>query len=197
MPGGDKSKKSKTSVACAMANNTAHIGPWGPGKCTVHGVVHMAAVQSTSPQTSSQVSTNLPLSFHNVLWSPQWVQVTSLSGNTQGYSPPSDGMQASTLNLHHSDSSGHFSQPTWMQVSTVNLHPSQHNPMPGRVTSTTNSYVPTTASGSINNTDNHAFQATLVIDMQNVPINDDQHAKQGKSSQPYMTAPVPGVYSFL
>ncbi len=32
--------------------------------------------------------------------------------------------------------------------------------------------------------------------MQNVHINNDQHAKQGKSSQPDMTAPVPGVYSF-
>ncbi len=76
--------------------------------------------------------------------------------------------------------------------------------MPCTVTSTSNCYVPTTASGSINNTDNHAFLATLdlivnnmasmqtqlnhVIDMQNVPINDDQHAKQGKSSQPDMTA---------
>ncbi len=85
--------------------------------------------------------------------------------------------------------------------------------MPGTVTSTTNCFVPTTASGSINNTDNHAFQATLdltvnnmasiqtqfnhVIDMQNVPINDDQHAKHGKSSQPDMTAPVPGVYIFV
>ncbi len=35
--------------------------------------------------------------------------------------------------------------------------------MPGTVTGTTNSYVPTTASGSINNTDNHAFLATLVL----------------------------------
>ncbi len=83
--------------------------------------------------------------------------------------------------------------------------------MPGTVTSTTNSYVSTTASGSINNTDNHAFQTTLdlivnnmasmqtqlnhVIDMQNVPITGDQHAKQSNYSQPDMTAPVPGVYN--
>ncbi len=109
------------------------------------------------PQTSSQVSTTLPSSFHSVLLPPQREQITSLSGNTQGYSPPSDGVQASTLNLHHSDGSGHFSPPTGVQVSTVNLHPSQHNPMPGTVTSTTNSYVPTTASGTVDNTDNHAF----------------------------------------
>ncbi len=141
------------------------------------------------------------------------MKVTSLSGNTQGYSPPSDGVQTSTLNLHHIDSSGHFSSPRGVQVSTVNLHPRQHNPMPTTVINTTNCYIPTTASGSINNTDNHAFQVTLdfivnnmasmqtqlnhAIDMQNVPIDDDQHAKQGKSVQPDMTAPVSGVYSFL
>ncbi len=85
--------------------------------------------------------------------------------------------------------------------------------MPGTVTSTRNSYVSTTASGSLNNTDNHAFQATLdlivnnmasiqtqlnhVIDMQNIStITADQHGKQSKSSQPGMSAPVPGVYSF-
>ncbi len=180
------------------------MGSW---EVHVHGVVHMAAVQFTSPQTSSQVSTTSPSSFHSVLSPPQGVQVTSLSGNTQGYSPRSDGVQASTLNLHHSDRSGDFSPPTGVQVSTVNLDPSQHNPMPG-----TNSYVPSTASGSIINTDTHAFQATLdlivnsmasmqtqlnhVIDIQNVPINDDQHAKQGKSSQTDMTASVPGIYSF-
>ncbi len=33
-------------------------------------------------------------------------------------------------------------------------------------------------------------QLNHVIDMQNVPINDDQNAKQGKSSQPDITAPV-------
>ncbi len=98
-----------------------------------------------------------------------------------------------------------------MQVSTINLHPSQHNPIPGTVTSTTNLYVPRTACGSINNTDNHAFQATFdlivnnmasmqtqhnhVIDMQNVPITGDQHAKQSNYSQPDMTAPMPGVYN--
>ncbi len=85
----------------------------------------------------------------------------------QGYSPPSDGVQVSTLNQHHSDGSGNFSPPTGVQVSTVNLHSSQHNPMPGTVTSTINSYVPTTASGSINNTDNHAFQATLDLIINN------------------------------
>ncbi len=81
--------------------------------------------------------------------------------------------------------------------------------MPGTLTSTAKSYVSTTASGSINNTDNHAFQATLdlivnsmasmqtqlnhVIDIQNVPITGDQHAKKSNYSQPDMTALVPGV----
>ncbi len=85
--------------------------------------------------------------------------------------------------------------------------------MPGTLTSTTNSYVSATNSGSINNTDNHCFQATLrlivnnmasmqtqlnhVIYMQNgFTITGDQHGKQNKSSQPGMTAPVPGVYRF-
>ncbi len=166
-----------------------HVGPWGPGKCTIHGAVHTATYQATSPHTSSQVSTTLPSSFH------------------------SDAVQVSYLNLHHSDGSGHFSPPTGVQVSTLDLHPSQHNPMPGTVISTINSYVLATASGSINNTDNHGFQATLdlilnnmasmqtqlnhVIDTQNVSnITGDQHGKQSKSSQPDMITPVLGVYSF-
>ncbi len=79
--------------------------------------------------------------------------------------------------------------------------------MPGTMTSTTNSYVSTTAIGSTNTTDNHAFQTTLdlivnnmafmqtqlnhVIDMQIVStIPGDQHVKQSKSSQPGMTVPV-------
>ncbi len=32
--------------------------------------------------------------------------------------------------------------------------------------------------------------------MQNVPINDDQYAKHGISSQPDMTPPVHGIYNF-
>ncbi len=40
--------------------------------------------------------------------------------------------------------------------------------MPGTVTSTTNSYVPTTASGSINNTGNHAFQSILDLIVNNI-----------------------------
>ncbi len=40
-------------------------------------------------------------------------------------------------------------------------------------------------------------QLNHVINMQNVStIPGDQHGKQSKSSQPDMTAPVPGVYSF-
>ncbi len=202
MPGGGKSKeanrRSKNKCSMCHCRIATYVGPCGPGKCTVHGVVHNAAVQATSPQTSSQVSTTLPLSFHSVMSPPQGVQVTSLSCNAQGCSSPSDGVQESTLNQHHSGGSDYFSPPTVVQVSTVNLHPSQHNPMPGTMTSTTNSYVSTTASGSINNTDNHAFQANLdfsvnnmasmqtqlnhVIDMQNVPITGDQNAKQSNYS---------------
>ncbi len=40
--------------------------------------------------------------------------------------------------------------------------------MPGTVTSTTNSYVPKTASGNINNTDNDAFLATLDLIVNNM-----------------------------
>ncbi len=111
MPGGGKLKKSKNKCSVCRGKIATHVGPWGPGKCTVQSIVHTAAVQSTSPQTSSQVSTTLPLSFQSVLLPPQGVQVTSLSGSTQEYSPPSDGVQASTLNLHHSDGSGHFRHP--------------------------------------------------------------------------------------
>ncbi len=110
-------RRAKTSVA-------THVGPWGPRKCTIHGVVHKAAVQATSPQTSSRVSTTLPSSFHSVLSPSQGVQVKSLYCNTQGYSPTSHGVQESTLNQHHSDDSDHFFPPTGVQVSTVNLHPS-------------------------------------------------------------------------
>ncbi len=49
----------------------------------------------------------------------------------------------------------------------------------------------------VNNMASMQTQLNHVIDIQNIPINDDQHAKQGKSSKPDMTAPVPGVYSFL
>ncbi len=86
--------------------------------------------------------------------------------------------------------------------------------MPSTVTSTTNFYVPTTASGSINNTDSHTFQANLdlivnnmvsmqtqlnhVIDTPNVStITGDQHGKQSKSCQPDMTAQSQGYIVFV
>ncbi len=135
MPGGGKSKKSKN-------------------KCTLdHGVLGSAPSMAWSiwPLFSLPAHKRLhklvQLYHHHftvVFHHPRGCKSHLYPATLKGIHHPQKGVQASTLNLHHSDSSDHFSPPTGVQVSTVNLHPSQHNPMPGTVTSTTNCYVPTT-----------------------------------------------------
>ena len=78
-----KGKKRNNKCGMCHADIATHVGPWGPGKCTVHGVVGTAAVQATMPIYPQLSAATDIHQEHNVPSPPLGVHVTPVSPNTR------------------------------------------------------------------------------------------------------------------